>query len=57
MKKIIALGLLMLMAAPAFAAMPKVACDVKGRVKMVKSAEACKELGGKLVEKPAAKKM
>lgn len=57
MKKLLALGMLMFMAGTAFAATPKVACDVKGSVKMVKSAEACKSLGGVVVPATPAKKI
>ncbi len=51
MKKTLLVALMLLTAGSAFAAMPKhVACDVKGKTKMVKSADACKALGGTVVE-------
>ncbi|HNV85896.1 MAG TPA: hypothetical protein PKL97_02875 [Candidatus Omnitrophota bacterium] len=59
MKKIAALGLVMLMAGTALAATPKaqkVNCDVKGVIKKVKSIDACKALGGTVVPPKAVKK-
>ncbi len=52
MKKILTIGLVMLMAGTAFAATPakKVECNVKGVKKMVKTVDACKALGGEVVE-------
>ena len=53
MKKLLALGIMMLMAGVAFAEITpvapiaaKVSCNVNGVVTTVKSAEACKILGG-----------
>ena len=60
MKKIIALGVAMLLTGTAWAATPKtnkITCDVKGVQKMVKSAEACKLLGGTVVTPDIAKKL
>jgi len=55
MKKMILVALMLLVAGSAYAAMPKhVECNVKGKTKWVKTVDACKSLGGTVVE---AKKM
>ena len=52
MKKMLLVGLMMLIAGTAFAAGPskKVECNVNGVKKMVKTVDACKALGGTVVE-------
>ena len=52
MKKIVSVMFVMLMAGTAYAATTQktVKCDVKGKIHHVKTVEACKELGGKVVE-------
>ena len=57
MKKISLVALMLLVAgSAAFAAMPakKVECNVNGKTKLVKTADACKAMGGTVV---AAKKV
>ena len=57
MKKMLMIALMVMVAGTAaYAAMPakRVACDVKGTTKMVKTVDACKALGGTVV---AAKKV
>ena len=52
MKKLLLVVALLMVAGSAYAAMPAkhVACTVKGKVKMVKTVDACKSLGGTVVE-------
>ena len=53
MKKMIMIALMLMVAgAAAYAALPakKVECNVNGQVKLVKTLEACKTLGGTVVE-------
>ena len=52
MKKTLLVALMLLVAGSAFAAMPakRVECNVKGKTRMVKTVDACKALGGKVVE-------
>ncbi|MEI7752243.1 MAG: hypothetical protein WCJ71_09175 [Candidatus Omnitrophota bacterium] len=53
MKKTLSVALMLLVAGTAaYAAMPAkhVACDVKGKTKLVKTIDACKALGGTVVE-------
>ena len=52
MKKMLLVMLMLLVAGTAYAATPKktVECDVKGKTKWVKTVDACKDLGGKVVE-------
>ena len=57
MKKMLLVALMVMVAGTAaYAAMPakKVECNVNGKVKMVKTVDACKALGGTVV---AAKKV
>ena len=56
MKKMLLVALMLMVAGAAYAAMPakKVECNVNGKVKMVKTVDACKALGGTVV---AAKKV
>ena len=57
MKKTLLVALMLLVAGSAFAATPKhVACNVQGKTKIVKTADACKALGGTVVETPKAAK-
>ena len=57
MRKLLAIGVLMLIAIPAWAqyqpsesgAAKEVTCDVKGEQKKVKSADECKSLGGVVI--------
>jgi hypothetical protein len=57
MKKTLMVALMLLIAGSAFAVTPKhVLCDVKGTKKMVKTADACKALGGVVVETPKVAK-
>ena len=54
MKKMLLVALMVLVAGTAaYAATPKkhVKCDVNGKIKRVESVEACKALGGTVVEK------
>ena len=52
MKKMLLIILMMLVAGNAYAWMSKknVECNVKGKTKWVKTVDACKDLGGKVVE-------
>ena len=52
MKKMLLVMLMLLVAGTAYAAMfqKTVKCDVKGKTKLVKTVDACKDLGGKVVE-------
>jgi len=52
MKKILLVVLMLLVAGTAYAATTKktVKCEVKGKAKWVKTVDACKDLGGKVVE-------
>ena len=53
MKKMLLVALMLMVAgSAAFAAMPakKVECNVNGKVKLVKTVDACKALGGTVVE-------
>ena len=57
MKKILLVALMLLIAGTAYAAMPtnaistkRVPCDVNGKTKLVKTVDACKSLGGTVVE-------
>ena len=52
MKKVILVALMLLVAGTAYAATSQktVKCDVKGKTKWVKTVDACKDLGGKVVE-------
>ena len=53
MKKMLAIALMLMVAGTAaYAAMPakKVECTVKGKSKWVRTVDACKALGGKVVE-------
>ncbi|MFA5159636.1 MAG: hypothetical protein WC484_03910 [Candidatus Omnitrophota bacterium] len=58
MKKMLAVALMLLVAGTAWAAMPskRVTCNVNGTTKIVKSADACKALGGVVVEGPKVAK-
>ncbi len=59
MKKMLMVALMLMVAGTAaYAAMPakRVECNVNGKVKMVKTADACKALGGVVVEGPKAAK-
>jgi hypothetical protein len=53
MKKIMTIALMLMVAGTAaYAAMPakKVECNVNGKTKLVKTVDACKNLGGTVVE-------
>jgi hypothetical protein len=52
MKKMLLVVLMLLVAGTAYAATSQktVKCEVKGKTKWVKTASACKDLGGKVVE-------
>ena len=51
MKKMLLVGLMLLVAGTAYAApVKKVECTVKGKTKWVKTVDACKALGGTVVE-------
>ena len=53
MKKMLMVALMVMVAGTAaYAAMPakRVECNVKGKTKLVKTVDACKDLGGKVVE-------
>ena len=53
MKKIMTIALMLMVAGTAaYAAMPakKVECNVNGKTKLVKTVDACKALGGTVVE-------
>ena len=52
MKKILLVVLMLLVAGTAYAATSKkaVECNVKGKAKWVKTVDACKSLGGKVIE-------
>ncbi len=52
MKKMLLVGLMLLIAGTAAYAMPakKVECNVNGKAKWVKTVDACKALGGTVVE-------
>ena len=52
MKKMLLVVLMLLVAGTAYAATSQktVKCDVKGKTKWVKTVDACKDLGGKVVE-------
>ena len=52
MKKMLLVMLMLLVAGTAYAATSQktVKCDVKAKMKWVKSVDACKDLGGKVVE-------
>jgi hypothetical protein len=53
MKKIMTIALMLMVAGTAaYAAMPakKVECNVNGKTKLVKTVDACKSLGGTVVE-------
>jgi hypothetical protein len=53
MKKVLLVVLMLLVAGTAYAATPKkhVKCDVNGKIQRVETADACKALGGTVVEK------
>ena len=60
MKKMLMVALMLMVAGSAFAAPAKrVECTVKGKTKWVKTVDACKALGGTVVEakKAEAKKV
>jgi hypothetical protein len=52
MKKMLLVALMLLVAGSAFAAVPakRVECNVNGKTKLVKTVDACKALGGTVVE-------
>ncbi|MDD5226882.1 MAG: hypothetical protein PHV97_06865 [Candidatus Omnitrophica bacterium] len=52
MKKMLLVAVMLLVAGSAYAAMPAkhVECNVKGKTKLVKTLDACKALGGAVVE-------
>ena len=52
MKKILLVALMLLVAGTAYAATTQktVKCEVKGKTKWVKTVEACKDSGGKVIE-------
>ena len=52
MKKMLLVMLILLVAVTAYAATSQktVKCDVKGKTKLVKTVDACKALGGTVVE-------
>lgn len=56
MKKMFLVALMLLIAATAYAATPKkhVKCNVSGKIQRVETADACKALGGTVVEKKKA---
>ena len=56
MKKVILVVLMLLVAGTAYAATPKkhVKCNVNGKIQRVETADACKALGGTVVEKKKA---
>ncbi len=53
MKKMLMIALMVLVAGTAYAATPKkhVKCNVNGKIQRVETVEACKTLGGTVVEK------
>jgi hypothetical protein len=53
MKKVLLVVLMLLVAGTAYAATPKkhVKCNVNGKMQRVETADACKALGGTVVEK------
>ena len=59
MKKMLMVALMLMVAGTAaYAAIPakRVECNVNGKTKMVRTADACKALGGTVVETPKAAK-
>ena len=56
MKKMFLVALMLLIAGTAYAATPKkhVKCNVNGKIQRVETADACKALGGTVVEKKKA---
>ena len=55
-KKLVLVALMLLVAGTAYAATPKkhVKCNVNGKIQRVETADACKVLGGTVVEKKTA---
>ncbi len=53
MKKLLLVALMLMVAGTAYAATPKkhVKCNVNGKIQHVETAQACTDLGGKVVEK------
>ena len=56
MRKMLLVAIILLVAGTAYAATPKkhVKCNVNGKVQRVETADACKALGGTVVEKKKA---
>jgi hypothetical protein len=56
MKKMLLVVLMLLVAGTAYAAVPKkpIKCDVNGKKQRVETIEACKALGGTVIEKKKA---